>query len=401
MTNRETIEKAVISAADTLATSGALNPEQQNKFLDYVEDETTLKPHVRVVRFTPQSMKIHKIGVGQRVAVPASEARDPGVRNGVTTSQITITPKDIMVPFEITRDFLQYNIEESDAEEHVIKMMARAVANNTEELMVMGNTLGVAVNPGNLPGGIDDSSRDVKDTFLALTSGFLTTAYTSGHKVDFEHAEISTELVTEMLASMPTKYKRNKANLRLFYSVEMDERLRARIGERATPAGDKALFGAEEMLKPMGVPHVPVALLQKRPTWVENATMTGVVAQSLAFEKITELKLHASTLDRIPTAPYILDTDYSADLDAGTVTRIAIGSIGAGAVCKVTYETAPQAWLTPVRNMIVAYGKEITIERDYSIFGRVFEYAIHFKVDCTFEETDAIVHVRNILDPTA
>lgn len=403
--NREAVQKAVVTAADTLASAGALNTEQAKQFLDFVVDETTLQEHLRVVRFTPQSMEINKIGVGARVAVPYSEARDPAVRAGVTTSKITLTPVGIMVPFEISKDFLQYNVEEDDAEEHVIRMMARSVANNLEELYIDGQADGPAVNPGNLPGGIPDANREVQDTYLALMDGFPRRAYDSGHQVDFEHAEIGTELSLEMLASMPTKFKKRKNSLRLFYASEMDERLRHRIGERATAAGDSAMFGPEKPIIIMGVPHISVPLLDRRPTWCEHVAMNGLGAHSLEMERVEAATLvgHPAALARVPTASFVegVGNDFTLVAAAGTVARLAGGNIGDGDNVKWTYTTPPMAWMTVVRNMILAIGTDISIEKDYNIYGRVHEYAIHAKVDIAFEEDDAVVHARHILDPAA
>ena len=48
-------------------------------------------------------------------------------------------------------------------------------------------------------------------------------------------------------------------------------------------------------------------------------------------------RLAAEGITPIPGAPYVLDTDYTADLAAGTVTRIATGEIAADATVYVTY----------------------------------------------------------------
>ena len=50
--------------------------------------------------------------------------------------------------------------------------------------------------------------------------------------------------------------------------------------------------------------------------------------------------------------------------------------------------------------MIVAIGRDVSIEKDRNIYGRVWEYAIHARIYCCFEETDAVVLLTNVKVPT-
>ena len=109
-TNEELVQKAIVTT-DAIASSGKLNPAQANKFIDYVRDESVLKNNARVVRFRNESLDIDKIGVGSRVAMPATEAADPALRRGITTSKVSLAPKTIIVPFEISDEFDMTNIE--------------------------------------------------------------------------------------------------------------------------------------------------------------------------------------------------------------------------------------------------------------------------------------------------
>lgn len=74
MNNEEVVSKA-ITAADTLASAGKLNPQQANKFLDYVVDESVLRGQVRIERVKSETWEINKLGIGNRVAMAWTEAR--------------------------------------------------------------------------------------------------------------------------------------------------------------------------------------------------------------------------------------------------------------------------------------------------------------------------------------
>ena len=115
--NEDLVRKAVI-ASDALASSGKLNSAQADKFIDYVIDITGLSRMARVVRFRNESLDIDKLGVGARVTMAASEAVGPSLRKGVTASKVTLSPAEIMTPFEISDTFRQVNIEGDSVEDH-------------------------------------------------------------------------------------------------------------------------------------------------------------------------------------------------------------------------------------------------------------------------------------------
>lgn len=401
MDNREAIEKAVISWQQNLdQQAGQLNPEQADKFLDYVVDVTSLKSEMRVHRFTPKTMRIHKIGVGRRVAVPAEEARDPAVRAGISTDLVVLEPRDVMVPMNITKDFLQYNLEKEKVEDHIIKMMATELANNLEELYILGNRHGHAVNPGDLVGGVDDPDRHVRDTYMALNDGFFVRAYQDGHRLNFDNGEVGSRLIKLAKAQLPTKYKRRPNDLRLYLAMDLEDHMRHRFGERQTSTGDSMLFGSPRSLTIAGVQHIPVPLLDTTPPWVEHLTVGALGNdQALQMERIEDLVVHRANLGKVPTAPLTEGADYDVDLVNGVFTPRAGGVLDPGDVVKITYRSSPMAMLTITKNMILGIGKDITIERDYDIYSRTRGYAVHCKVATQFEETDAIVHIRNIRQP--
>ena len=100
-----------------------------------------------------------------------------------------------------------------------------------------------------------------------------------------------------------------------------------------------------------------------------------------------------------PTAKYALATDYSQDYGVGTWTRLG-GAIGSGATIKATYNSAGRIILTPLDNMIMCFNIDnIRLERDRNIYKGVDEFALSIRVFCTFEETDAVVLLKNIAAP--
>lgn len=394
---QEMIQKATI-ITDAIATYGKLNPEQANQFIDYVMDETSIKDlGCRQVRFTNEKMYIEKINVANRVAVPADEAADPGIRRGVSTSRVELAPKEIMVPFEIGDLFKDYNVEGGKVEDHIARMMATRFANNVEELHFNGNT----TKPATLESDYVEGGSTVlyrTDDYLGLYHGWLKQAE-SGHVVDAENGALTPQLISKALRSMPTKFRKNRKLLKAMVSWDHEQNYREGIASRATVGGDAALEGRTN-IPAFGVELFPVALLEPEPQYVENVVMNtdGSTPSSLSYAPVTDVVVTPTTLGKNPAAAYVEDTDYSVDYAAGTVTRLT--TIGSGATVKVTYRTAGRALITMPQNMILAIGLDITVGKDRNIYTRVNEYAMHARVYCAFEETDAVVLIKNIKVPS-
>ncbi len=391
ISNEELVRKAVITA-DTLASSGKLNPAQSDRFIDYIIDETALKNNARVIRFRNESLDIDKIGIGTRLAMPKAEARDPGLRRGVSTSKITLTPSEIMVPFEIGDTFREINIEGESIEDHIIQMMATQTANDIEELYISGDTLGPAVLEGDIVDG-GSSTQYIKDSYLALQNGWQKLA-NSGHIVDAEGANIGLSIFSKALRSMPTKYRRRKADLRWSMSPDLAQIYFEKLATRATSLGDAAAGGAAH--GPFGIPIVEVPLWDFLPKVVEHIVLNGTTAVALLNKPVTNVVVTPITLSGTPITPYVVSVDYTLDATNGTVARIGGGAIGDGDTVKVTYQSNPQLMLTHMSNFVVGIGRDIRIEKDRDIYKGVNQYAISAKVSVQIEEVDALVKVRNV-----
>jgi len=391
ISNQELIEKAVITT-DALASAGKLNPAQADKFIDYVVDETVLKNNARVVRFRNETLEIDKIGIGRRAALPKAEAQDPGLRRTISTSKVTLQPREIMVPFEIGDVFKEINIEGEAIEDHVIKMMATQLANDMEELYINGDTVGAAILEGDYKDG-GSTSKYVKDKYLALQDGWARLG-DGAHVLDAQGKNIGLSIFNSMLRAMPTKFRRNKAALRWFLSPDLAQLYMEKLATRATALGDQAAGGAGQ--NPFGVPMVEVPLMEFMAPVVQHVALPGTTAVALRYAPISSVVVCISTLDATAETPLILNTDYELNTTAGTINRKSGGAITDGQTVKVTYCANPQILLTHQANFILGIGRDIRIEKDRDIFKGVNQYAITAKVAVTLEETDALVKGVNI-----
>jgi hypothetical protein len=403
MTNEEliaqavkAIEKSLITSTD-LATAGAMNPEQVDRFVDYVIDVTALKNNVRVVKFKPESMYIDKIGVGTRVSMLASEASSPSMRRGVNTSRITLTPVEVMTPFEISYNFIEINIEGQSVEEHIVRMMSTQTANDLEEQMINGDTLGHARLEDDLK-DTGSTTEYIKDSFIAAYDGWLRLA-DSGNIYDANGADISSTVFSRMLLRLPIKFRRNRRDMRYLVSLDHEQLYLEKLASRATAAGDAALEGIGR--KPFGIPLVGVPLLESEPLVVEHATVGAAPdTVNLRYAPIdgTSVVVTDQTLGQIPVTPYVVGAgnDYTVDATAGTVTTLAGGALAAGGNIKITYQSRGQLLFTNFMNLILAIGRDMTLKKDEDIFKRVNQFALTTKIDVNIEEATALVKGINV-----
>ena len=387
----EMVEKGVISTS-ALASGGKLNPTQANRFIDFVFDETGLRGMARLVRMRAEQFDIDKIGVGKRVAIPKAEATDPGVRRGVSTSKVSLNKKAIMVPFEISEEFLEDNIEGRSVEDHIARMMSTQFANDLEDMYINGDTNGQAVVESDiLEGG---SSDYVKDPLLALMDGWLKISAT-GNVFDADGANISSNIFSKMKNSLPNKFRKRLNQLKYFMPMDTEQNYRQSLAARGTALGDNALQ-TEQRIRAFGVELVPLSLLEAQPLKVAHVTLASTTPVQLRGDKnISDVIVHLDTLGSTPTAP-IAGSEYDLDAAAGTIARSSGSGLPDPVDVKVTYRSQSEMILTEGRNLILGIGRDITIKKDFDIYKDVRQWAMTVRVAVNIEEVDALVLGKNI-----
>jgi hypothetical protein len=391
-TDNEKLIKAQIESM-VLADAGKLNDAQATKFLEWVVDESRLKEFARPIMFKNPNFDLTELKLGRRVAMTAEEAKDPLVRRGVTTEKRQLRAHDFVVPFEITDKFAELNLQGVSVKDTIINMMAKTAANNMEEAMLIGNAV---ANPAILEseyksGG--SATQYVKDNFLSLDTGWIEHAY-EGHVVDAGGETIGLGIFGKMQRALPHKYRRDMRNMRMLLSPDLWSLYQERIGGRATALGDAVAGGADH--KPFGMTPFAVPLFALNSQTTEHKTLTGLGVHALRSSNISSVVVLPTTLGAAPTTPYIENTDYTIDYGAGTISRLGGGAIGDGASVKVQYLAAPQIIFTHKDNLVIGMSREISIERDRQIYGRVDEFAIHMSFGVQIQNADAIVVVKNI-----
>jgi hypothetical protein len=237
--------KAAITTADIDTEGGRLNPDQANRFIDYVVDQSVMfKDGIRVVRMRADRADLDKIAVGTRIIRKATEGTDPGAPVGVTVSKRSLTATEIILPVDVTFSFFEDNIEEENFESHLMQLMGTQLSNDLEDLAIVGDT------------GSGDPFIQIEDGWLDLLKTAADKRFDTNAGDDFRGT-----IWRGMLATMPDKFKANKTALRYYTSVTNEEKYRFQLGQRQTDGGDAFLLqgntGRYDGILVVGVPYMP------------------------------------------------------------------------------------------------------------------------------------------------
>jgi HK97 family phage major capsid protein len=199
MSAEELLEKVLNTTAIGAAGGGILKPEQANRFIDYMWDESALTSMVRRVRMNNPTVEIDKVAVGRRLAKKATEGVDDGVNVDPTFSKISMTTVKIRLDWELTTESLEDNLEGDALEDHVARLMATQLGNDLEDLYINGDT-------------------DSMDTLLLSLDGFVKRFLAGAHVISAEGSPLNKAVFNKVVKGMPRKYLARRGDLRFFTS---------------------------------------------------------------------------------------------------------------------------------------------------------------------------------------
>ena len=186
------------------AGSGILRPEQARRFIDYVWDATVLAKDGRRVTMRANTMELEKINVGERVIRAAAQATGDYTNTGAQFTKVELTTKKIRLDWEVSAEGLEDGIEGGALEDHLVRLMTNAFANDIEDLAINGTGSGV-------------------DPFLSIMEGFVNKATTGdAHEAVVTVADNAwtTDVLQKVILAMPRKYRALKNNLKFYAGTD-------------------------------------------------------------------------------------------------------------------------------------------------------------------------------------
>ena len=235
------------------AGSGILRPEQARRFIDYVWDGTVLAKDGRRVTMRANTMELEKVNVGERVIRAANQADAAYTNAGATFSKVELTTKKIRLDWEVSAEALEDNIEGAALEDHLVRLMTNAFANDIEDLAING----------------DGSTGN----FLSIMEGFVHLATTNGDAHEYA-ATVSNnawtpEVLQGVINALPRKYRALKSGLKFYAGTEAFQGIVKNHGtiadniwteqyRNAYLAGTDQVVGQARTTRVLGVPVMEV-----------------------------------------------------------------------------------------------------------------------------------------------
>lgn len=242
---------AVNPSGDT--ASGILRPEQAQRFIDYVWDGTVLAKDGRRVTMRANTMELEKVNVGERVIRAANQGDATFTNAGATFSKVELTTKKIRLDWEVSSEALEDNVEGAALEDHLVRLMTNAFANDIEDLAING----------------DGSTGN----FLSIMEGFVHHTTTNGDAHEYAATvtdnAFSPEILQGVINALPRKYRALKSGLKFYAGTDAFQGIVKENGtngsniwteqyRNAYLAGTDQIIGEARSTRVLGIPVMEV-----------------------------------------------------------------------------------------------------------------------------------------------
>ena len=236
------------------AGSGILRPEQARRFIDYVWDGTVLAKDGRRVTMRANTMELEKVNVGERVIRAANQADAVYTNAGATFAKVELTTKKIRLDWEVSAEALEDNVEGAALEDHLVRLMTNAFANDIEDLAING------VGTGD-------------NAFTSIMEGFVNKTKTNNdaheHVATVTNNAFTPEVLQGVINALPRKYRALKSGLKFYAGTEAFQGIARNHGtltgniwtedyRNAYLAGTDQVIGQARTTRVLGVPVMEV-----------------------------------------------------------------------------------------------------------------------------------------------
>jgi len=253
------LEKVIDTTMLGATQQGLLNPQQGNRFIDYMFDATVLGRDARTERLRGDTAELDRMHIGERLVRVATEAVDDHVNAGVTFSKVSITSTKFRLDWELSSEALEDGLEGAGLEDHIARLMATQMGNDLEDIAING----------------DASSADPS---LKAFDGWRKRAHTAGRVVDAQGRTLDSSVFNAAIKAMPASYKQRRNQLRFYTGSNLiqDWQYNLFLNGPAEAAGAALTGGINQVQVAFGIPIVEVPLFDEtRPGAYTTADETG------------------------------------------------------------------------------------------------------------------------------
>lgn len=236
MDNRVLLSKAAVDTS-VLGTGGKMNPEQQQAFITFMKDYSGFLSRVNFIEMQKTSRELDSLDVNKRALRRQKENQDNLVTGTASTTQRRLDAIGVIMPYDITFQFMKENIEGKNINNTLARLFAQQFANDTMDLAFNG-----------------DESKS-SDQFLSINNGWIKIAKTDPktHKFDTEGGvDYLNKVFPGLLDMMPSKYfqlyrDEDKSKIKIFCSHKVNRAYKRQLQERNTALGDSVLVNGQHV----------------------------------------------------------------------------------------------------------------------------------------------------------
>lgn len=211
------LEKVISTTTVGAGGSGILNPEQTDRFIDYMWDATVLGQECDKRRMKSTEEIIDKVAVGTRLVRVAVEATDTGENATANFTKVSITTVKLRLDWELSTESLEDNIEGEQLEDHIARLMATQFGNDLEDIAINGDTAS-------------------SDLALKAFDGWYKRAKAAGHVIDNGGNALDLSVFNKALKAMPRNFMQRRSDLRFYTgSNAIQDYLYSFVQQGATP----------------------------------------------------------------------------------------------------------------------------------------------------------------------
>ena len=361
-----------------------LNTAQADKFIDYVVDESVILKSSRVVRMDTPKKTIGKIGISDKILYPAQRgvALDTGKRVQATPTSIQLVSQEVIGEVRVLDDELEDNIEGSAFKEHLMKMIAKKVADQLERVALYARKV---ANPADL---------------LQMFDGFVKLIEATGVVVDanvgFADRYIDKEKLAKLRKSIDTKYRTmlNKWYIPDDLAIDYEVKYEA----SANSVRKDGAFGLEFTKANI--------MSTERPVIKASGLVTTLTASPVAGA--TVINVTATTnLSNGDTITLALggDKEFTTTVTAINTLALTIADalpfgyshiLATENTVKETTLDGADVILTPDYNFIYGIQRDITIEPDRVPKERATDFVITMRIDIQVENPEMAGILKNV-----